>query len=316
MEPYENGGMTHEEVCAYYGERIEAELTRVAALVAAQSMPVGLFDQRSSPSYVYAKGKRPDFDARGRLYDLALQSSPEARKCDLERMAKWLGVAEGWLHGKVAVDIAAGTGFLTKALLQWTRERVYAVDPSRVQLETLLQRCHPYGPVWPILGSPDRKGILSQIPLSTADVVTSYGGLHHIGNLKALFAEVAASLKPGGCFIAGDVGANTPLQRHFDHVVTPKCLTGHHGNWLSPARLAALCQQVGLELAEASMEDVTWSFISEEEMAWFFKALHAYPQPKEEVLQDLHDTLGWSIRNGLIHLNWPMLFFKAVKPLR
>ncbi len=297
MEEWQCAGLSYDErLDDGYADQLEVELARVARVVEAE-------------------GVTEAFDQRGRLYEIALALSPAARQGDLEEMANWFGVAAGKLRGKVAVDIAAGTGFLTKSLLKWTRETVYAVDPSRVQLTSLLRQCHPSGPVWPVIGSPDQEAIFDQIPAGTIDVVTSFGGLHHVANHEALFANVARLLKPGGRFIAADVGLGSTLQRHFDEVVAKKCLTGHAANWLSVDRLKVLCEEAFLGTPRVCEQvPLTWTFRSEREMALFFKGLHAYPQSEAEVLGDLRETLGWYVEDDLIHLTGPMLFFEVTKP--
>ncbi len=295
MQDESCGGMTHQEWCEYHSGQLSTELDRVAALVKAG---------------VAAE----DFDLRGGLYKIALNLSPSSRQGDLDEMAYWFGLAEGGLRGKRVVDIAAGTGFLTKSLLKLSGETVYAVDPSRVQLDTLLRQCHRSGPVWPVIGSPDQEAIFDQIPAGTIDVVASFGGIHHVPNHEALFANVARLLKPGGRFVAADVGNHSDLQKHFDQVVANKCLTGHTANWLSQARLKELCQGSSLHTRRVCERvPLTWTFHSEQEMALFFKGLHAYPQSEEEVIGDLRDTLGWYLEDGQLHLNWPMLFFEIFK---
>ncbi len=295
MFEYGYGGMTHQEWCQYWQGPITAELESVARLV--------------------ATGQQAEaFDWRGKLYRMALQLSPSARCGDILAMDQWLGGSEGRLSGLVAADLAAGTGFLTKPMLEWTRKLVYAVDPSDVQLRQLIRACHPYGPVDRVWGSPDQEKIFDQISAGSLDRVVSFGGLHHIPNHEALFANVVRLLKPGGRMVAADVCLGTPLQRHFDEVVAKKCLTKHEANWLSPARLEAFCAGTDLELVRVEAQvPLTWQFGSETEMAWFFKALHAYPQDEAEVLEDLQDHLGWTVRDGAIHLNWPMLFFELVR---
>ena len=49
---------------------------------------------------------------------------------------------------------------------------------------------------------------------------------------RMMFEKIARALKPGGRFVAADVGENTKLAEHFDTSVKRHCLTGHHEKWL------------------------------------------------------------------------------------
>ncbi|OGD61119.1 hypothetical protein A3A71_00785 [Candidatus Berkelbacteria bacterium RIFCSPLOWO2_01_FULL_50_28] len=255
------------------------------------------------------------FDARSELYELAMKMCGyEARKSDLLAMHDLIRPQ----RGEVSVDLSAGTGFLTQAVEYWTGARTYAVDPSEIQLQHLVQNCGDQ--VTAVHAAPNETDKIfadGNIPHEGVDVVTSFGGWHHVDKekLPEAMQNVADMLKPKGRFVVGDVGAETPLQRHFDEIVTDKCLTGHEmGQFMSPEKLKELAESAGLELVSAEMKPLTWDFNSEEEMAWFFKGLHAYPQPVEEIIQDLRDTLGVKEEDGKFKLNWPMLFWEIRKP--
>jgi SAM-dependent methyltransferase len=237
--------------------------------------------------------------------------APQARLGDLEVMDQWLGGTQGRLKGQRIADIAAGGGFLTKKLAEWSGSLVYPVDPSAVQLEALVRYCMG-AQIWPVKSSPDSEAMFSQIAAGSLDVVTSFGGLHHVANHEQLFANVARLLKPGGRFVAGDVCNDSSLQRHFDTFVTTYCLTGHTANWLSEAKLRRLCAGLPLTLARVeSAVPLTWVFDSEQQMAQFFQGLHAYPLSEEQIIADLKEALGTTVAaDGRIHLNWPMLFFE------
>jgi len=219
--------------------------------------------------------------------------------------------------GEVSVDISAGTGFLTKAVSEWTEATTYGVDPSQTQLEYMKRNCSDR--VVPVYGWPDNYEKLfveGHIPEDGIDFATSFGGIHHIDKDRygLAFQNVAKMLKPGGRFSAADVPADSALQRHFDEVVDRKCLTRHpRGRFMSPELLAEYSEQAGLKLVSAEVKPLTWDFNSKKEMAWFFKGLHAYDLPEEEVSKDLQDTLGYKEEDGKIKLNWPMLFFEISK---
>jgi cyclopropane fatty-acyl-phospholipid synthase-like methyltransferase len=256
----------------------------------------------------------PVFDLRAKLYGIALEMSPNARQDDVDTMHKLIKPKKG----EVCIDVAAGTGFLTRHLVEWTDSAVYAVDPSKDQLD-ILRKNIPSEHIRPIVGSlaqettSDKVGILDQIK-EQVDFITSFGGIHHVYYQKKFIEHVEKLLKSGGRFVVGDVGADTALSKHFDDVVTRKCLTSHTARWLSKERLEELISDLpSLTLVKAEMKTQHWVFSSKREMAIFFKGLHAYNVPEDEVLYDLYDTLGYIEKDGQVILSWPMLFFEIVK---
>ncbi len=254
------------------------------------------------------------FDARSELYELAMKLAPEARIGDLTMMRELIQPEKG----EVSVDISAGTGFLTNAVSQWTEATTYGVDPSRTQLGYMRKNCSDL--VVPVYGWPDNYEKLfveGGIPEGGVDVVTSFGGIHHVDKDRygLAFQNVAKALKPGGRFSAADVPADSVLQRHFDEVVDHKCLTRHPmGRFMSPGFLRERSEEAGLELVRSEIKALTWDFNSPKEMGYFFKGLHAYDQPVEEVIEDLRNTLGVQEEDGKFKLNWPMLAWEIQKP--
>lgn len=245
-----------------------------------------------------------DFDIRGDLYATAIELAPKAREADIVAMKEWLH-----LRGDESVaDLAAGGGFLTRRIREWTSGEIIAVDPAHQHLEHLDRACN--GTVTILEGSPDDSGTMEKIPDASVDVVTSFGGLHHVADQRAMMEQVARILKSGGHFMAGDVGNRTPLAHHFDEVTAAKSLTGHTATWLSEERLRDLVKDLPLKVTRAENVPLQWVYNSKREMALFFKGLHAYDQPEEEILADLQNALGFEERDGKIYLNWGMLFFE------
>lgn len=261
------------------------------------------------------------FDIRGGLYRLAHLIAPGARQQELGYVRQWLQPQAG----EIAVDIAAGTGFLTLALASWTGARVYAVDTSDFQLATLRSRVGEL-PIATILGSLADSATLQAFrdDLGRVDCATSLCGLHHVvdsvndqpprNNQRLLFENLDRLLRPGGRFIGVDAGGGTRLAEHFDHSVTRYCITGHEGKWLTPERLdTELSEGTGLRLLGAEVIPVGMRFSSVIQMALFIKAVHAYDLPNEQVITELGEVLGFAEVNGQVVLNWPLLFFHMVK---
>ena len=91
-------------------------------------------------------------------------------------------------------------------------------------------------------------------------------------NQKLMFEQIDRVLKPGGRFVAVDVGAGTSLAKHFETSVKQHCLIGHQEKWLSPERLQGeLIEGSSLRLLRAEIVPVGMVFDSTEQMALFMK---------------------------------------------
>lgn len=260
------------------------------------------------------KAQTAVFDIRGKLYGLAFKVAPNARQNDVDAMKEWIKPKVG----ETSIDIAAGTGFLTKNLAEWTKNTVYAVDPSKEQL-SILKKNIKFPFIKTIVGSLAQEtrggkiGILDQIK-EQVDFITSFGGIHHVFYQKKMMENAEKLLKSGGRFVAADVGDNTTLSKHFDEIVVKKCITSHTAYWLSKEKLEKLISDLpSLSLTKTEIKIQHWIFDSKREMALFFKGLHAYDLPDDEIIKDLSDYLGFKEENGKIILNWPMLFFEIIK---
>lgn len=254
----------------------------------------------------------PDFDIRGRLYDLALQIAPHARDEEFIRFQKAFIRP---IQGMVCIDIAAGSGFHTLPLAKSVQTRVMAVDVSSGHLALLANNATAQGiDIQTVVCAPDDERILKQVP-AQVDLVTSFGGLHHVNDQAKMFQLAARLLKPGGRFVAGDVGAGTTLARHFDEFVTAHCLTSHSAQWLDEVRITTMAATAGLTVTQMERVPLQWHFTSDQEMALFFQGLHAYDLPQEQIVQDLETALGVERQPGKVSLNWPMFFFELTKPM-
>ena len=262
-----------------------------------------------------------DFNKRGELYKLAFEVAPNARIQDLEYIFAWAKPQKG----EKSIDVAAGTGMFSIPLAKITEARVYALDPSKIQLDNLnKKKCEL--DIITIVDSLSEQSSVEAMgeDIGNIDIITSYGGIHHaldkeengvlINKQKEIFKNANKMLKVGGRFVAGDVGANTVLSRHFEGSVKQHCLTGHTEKWLSKERLEnELLKGTNLVIVRIENVDVKWSFESERQMSLFMKGLHAYNMTDDQVLADLNTYLGYQKNGEQFELNWPMLFFYLEK---
>jgi ubiquinone/menaquinone biosynthesis C-methylase UbiE len=115
-----------------------------------------------------------------------------------------------------AVDVGAGSGFVTRGLLA-RGLRVVAVDRSRAMLEEL-KRLDPGAGVLEV-----REGEGGALPLADAamDYVFANMFLHHVEDPGAVIKDMARVLKPGGRLVITD------LDRHDFTFL----LEEHHDRW-------------------------------------------------------------------------------------
>jgi len=159
---------------------------------------------------------RTYFDALGGEWDrLRAEFFPEAvREKALD--------AAGVRSGAIAVDVGAGTGFVTMGLVA-RGLRVIAVDESPVMLDAL-SRKHPPG-----AGVIDcRTGRADRLPIAdeAADYCFANMLLHHVETPLVAIREMARVVRPGGRVVVTDLDAH-------DHDFLR---AEHHDRWLGFAR--------------------------------------------------------------------------------
>lgn len=134
--------------------------------------------------------------------------------------------------GEIALDVGAGTGFLTRRLLTAGAD-VVAVDPSSAMLAQLSANL----PGQPVVTRP---GTAEALPVETgtADVVTANMMLHHAEDPGAAVREMARTLKPGGRLAIADLTEHNfewLLKEHSDR--WPGFSHGKVRTWLLEAGL-------------------------------------------------------------------------------
>ncbi|MDX1632073.1 MAG: class I SAM-dependent methyltransferase, partial [Thermoanaerobaculia bacterium] len=106
-------------------------------------------------------------------------------------------------EGVVAADLGAGTGFLTRGLLD-RGVRVIAVDQSEAMLSELRTKTGPAERL------ETRVGEAEKLPLEdrSVDLVFANMFLHHVENPGVAIREMARILAPGGRVVLTDLDAH------------------------------------------------------------------------------------------------------------
>lgn len=144
-------------------------------------------------------------------------------------------------EGRMAVDIGAGTGFMTEGLLG-KGLKVIAVDFSRAMLDTIKDKFDNHA------GLECRLGLADRLPLEDDSVDYAFANmlLHHVEEPAAVIKEIARILKPGGTAVLTD------LDEH-DHAFLRQ---EHHDRWMGFKRkdVAAWFSRAGL--TDVAVRDV------------------------------------------------------------
>ena len=154
--------------------------------------------------------------------------------------------------GRLAVDLGAGTGFLTEALLARGVD-VIAIDQSPVMLEALRAK-FPRAAAPPAASSPDhprfycRTGEAERLPIDAASVDYCLANmyLHHVERPAVAIVEMARILKPGGIAVITDLDAHRHTWLRDEH----------HDRWLGFARDDIRAWLVDAGFAAEQVEDL------------------------------------------------------------
>lgn len=145
---------------------------------------------------------------------------------------------------RAAVDVGAGTGFITGALLG-RGLRVIAVDQSPTMLEALRAK-------FPDTDALDcRIGDAEHLPVDDASVDYCFANmcLHHVERPAQAIREMVRILKPGGKIVITDLDSH-------DHAFL---LTEHHDRWMGFDR-----DDIRHWFRETGLDDVSVEGIDEE----------------------------------------------------
>lgn len=109
------------------------------------------------------------------------------------------GLLGAALEGGEILELGAGSGFASLAMVQAGADRVYALepDPSDIVGRGAIERLGEAG-----IEALDGGGESVPLPDGSVDAVYGRAVLHHLPDLDATMREVARVLRPGGVFLA------------------------------------------------------------------------------------------------------------------
>ena len=147
--------------------------------------------------------------------------------------------AAGAQAGRTAADLGAGTGFVTKALLD-AGLTVFAVDQSPAMLAELRAKFSAAAQARRLHAL---EGAMDNLPLPDASVDCAFANmlLHHVDDPARAIAEMARILKPGGRLVITDLDLHDRRELMDEqHDRWPGFARGDVARWLEAAGLDAL----------------------------------------------------------------------------
>lgn len=155
--------------------------------------------------------------------------------------ADWIAETTGLAPGRVVVDLAAGTGKLTRQLVR-SGARVIAVEPLAEMLDQLVALLPD---VEAVIGTAEATGL----PSGEASVVTAAQAFHWFATVEAL-AEIARVLEPAGhlALVWNRRDLTQGLQAELSRIMAPHRRTApsyESGAWEQVMKATPLFERAG-----------------------------------------------------------------------
>lgn len=277
--------------------------------------------------YMAPLEQNPKFDlsdnSRWRSYRNGILNHPTVRKAELEATLALLNPQAG----ERILEIGAGSGYLSKPIASQVKKHGQLVAAD-INLEglTKLQQSADDLPLqtYYFSDAPNKQDKFAELYDQPFDAICSLAAFHHFDNRvaetgqrgrKDFLKEALKLLKPGGRLILVDVGGNTPTQRYFDAIDSPKFFapSGHPHDFHTPDELTELASEVGFTQAQAQIKDTPWVFDSLAQAKTFIHSIHNAQCSEDESYAIADKVLGMAAKNGHFELNWQLMFFSAGK---
>jgi SAM-dependent methyltransferase len=239
------------------------------------------------------------FEQRGHLYHQAMLGYPRAREQEFLRVVQLADIEES--HR--VCDVPSGGGYLRSYVDP--RTTLIPIETSRV----FARLCRRSGSPTALLSS------LDALPLrgESIDRVVNVAGLHHVDDKLAFFEEAARVLKVDGTLCIADVGAGSKVAAFLDAFVDKHNPMGHKGSYLDDGFSKAL-ESVGFRVAHHALGSYHWRFDTLRDMTTFCRLLFGLVRVgHEEIVEGIEQYLGYGVAADVCHLDWELLFCKAIK---
>lgn len=238
------------------------------------------------------------FNARGSVYDRAMQHYPHAREQEFMQVIERARLMPGMVVG----DVPAGGGYLQRYLpagCTWQGHEPCASFISQGGAHSAKTTGTPLLPL------PWRD--------ASIDVAVSIAGVHHIEDKRPLFADLRRAVKPGGRLVLSDVAAGSAVAHFLDGYVGDNNSTGHEGVFLSQYTLQELAE-AGWSVESCEQVDYHWLFDDRDAMSAFCHGLFDIRHSNlEATLAVIEAGLGTDqLDDGRIGMRWSLMTIVAL----
>lgn len=194
------------------------------------------------------------FRRHGHSYGNAMRLYPQARREEFEQVARRIGSLPAWA---TVVDVPAGGGYLARHLPRGCAWRGH-------------EPCASFAPT----GGDGVETALLPLPWpdALAQAAVSVAGVHHLGDKRAFFSELARVVLPGGRLVLADVWAGSAVAAFLDDFVGAYNSTGHEGCYLGEHTADEL-RDAGWHPGRPERVALRWHFPDHAALGHFCQAL-------------------------------------------
>ena len=233
------------------------------------------------------------FSQRGKLYHMAMEKYPNARKEEFQHSLENVIFNDG----DIICDIPSGGGYLAPYINKNCNLISIEFSNGFTDQNTNINNC--------ALTSP------SKLPLKNNSINTtiSIAGIHHHSNQQSFYSEIFRSLKSNGLFVLSDVQINSNIAFFLDNIVGKYNSTGHSGIYLSSKTKNEL-EKVGFHVTNMKLNKFSWIFDSLHDITDFMKIFFDLNNISHaKLLNYVQTILGIEKRNGKYHVGWSLMTF-------
>lgn len=247
---------------------------------------------------------------RAKRFRSAMDRYPMARRAELEVA---LAAAKRYLpesRGSLIVDLGAGEGYLTRALLAefGSSARVMAVESSSDMASSLAKRV-------PTATVSNTELFELSLADSSVDLVISLAVLHHVTAKKRTLRELARVLHPGAKAILIDIPDGAIQQKFFESFVRTCCSTGHDFDFMDFEWIRLLASQCGLQHLDSKLHSTPWFFATASGAVSFVMTLLSLDTSARDCSRALKKLLPVEKSRGGVQVPWELTVHVLQKPV-
>ena len=223
------------------------------------------------------------FRHRGKSYDLAMKTYPNARDQEFKKLFDKIPLKEN----EIILDVASLGGYLKKYCHQ--SNQIISLDFSDAIND--INTVSPY----------------EKWNIPTVDRIVCLATLHHVEHFDAFLNNLKNHIHKNGVIHLADVSINNPISKFLDDFVGKYTSTGKHkGIYYDWNQLSF---PNDLNVISIENRQCPWIFKSEIEMVDFCRLLFDLRNiSNDDILIGLKEFVGYQENENNIQLNWELTY--------